>query len=260
MPDFYGWLETSGWMCFAQEPIKANDSMVREFYANAAETNFTGDVVPIVWGRQVHFDSTTINALYGLPDANNDIYRARAREEGHEWFVSHIHDGHRPQWIASNLRMDSSEFIAEAKMWLSIIYSRIILSKNDSDVSIDRVMMMCAIMEGFDINVGELIVQQVSEVVVGGTKSLYFPYLSTRLFQAAGIDQRDTDRFKNPETPIHPLKKKGPGNVMKKWKIDILDSAFGTFVEGSAPTDSQSTSSSVGSLQRGPLALFHISG
>ena len=96
MRGFYGRLETIGWMCFAQEPIKANDSMVREFYANTAETNFTGDVVDMVRGRQVHFDSTTINALYVFPDANNDLYRARAREEGQEWFVRHLHDGHRP--------------------------------------------------------------------------------------------------------------------------------------------------------------------
>ena len=97
MPGFYGWLDTSGWICFAQEPIKANDSVVREFYANAAETNFTGDVIAMVRGRQVYFDSTTINAVYGLPDANNDLYRARAWEEGQEWFVRHLHDGHMPK-------------------------------------------------------------------------------------------------------------------------------------------------------------------
>ena len=120
-------------------------------------------------------------------------------------------------------------------------------------------MIICAIMEGLDINVGELILQQILEVVIGGTKSLYIPSLITHLCQAVGVEQRDNDRFKNPETPIHPLKKKGPGHVMKKRKIDILDPVFGTFAEGSVPTDSQSTSSSIRPLQRGPPVLVHIS-
>ena len=42
MPGFYKSLEANGWLCFAPEPIKANVSMVREFYVNASETNFTG--------------------------------------------------------------------------------------------------------------------------------------------------------------------------------------------------------------------------
>ena len=92
--------------------------------------------------------------------------------------MRHLHDGHMPKWITSNLRMDSSEFTAEAKTWLSIICSRIIPSKKESDVSVDWAVIICAIMEGLDINVGELILQQILEVVTGNQKSIlsFFDY------------------------------------------------------------------------------------
>ncbi|KAH0730469.1 hypothetical protein KY289_001657 [Solanum tuberosum] len=43
MLDFYGRLITSGWICFAAEPMKANHTLVEKFYANVFETSFNGE-------------------------------------------------------------------------------------------------------------------------------------------------------------------------------------------------------------------------
>lgn len=55
MLDFYGRLITSGWICFAAEPMKANHTLVEKFYANVFETSFNGEVVTTIWGVQVHY-------------------------------------------------------------------------------------------------------------------------------------------------------------------------------------------------------------
>ncbi|KAH0669391.1 hypothetical protein KY285_025771 [Solanum tuberosum] len=48
MPDFYGQLISSGWMCFADEHNKENHILVAEFYTNAIESKFGEDVITIV--------------------------------------------------------------------------------------------------------------------------------------------------------------------------------------------------------------------
>ena len=115
MPDFYGRLVTSRWLCFAAEPIKANHTLVAEFYANATETNFGEGKVTSVRGVQVHFGPTIINALYGLLDADNGVYMACFKELGNQWFVDKLHDGVPPEWFVSHRGIDSHEFTAEAK-------------------------------------------------------------------------------------------------------------------------------------------------
>jgi len=68
--------------------------------------------------------------------------------------VTHFHGGHRPKWIENNHWIDSSEFTDKAKTWLSIIYSRVIPLRNEINLSLDRALLICDIMEGIPINVG----------------------------------------------------------------------------------------------------------
>lgn len=82
MTDFYGRFEARGRICFGTDPIKANHLMVREFYANTTETNFTDDLIVMVRGKQVHFDLSLINDYYGLPNADNEVHKVRKKEEG----------------------------------------------------------------------------------------------------------------------------------------------------------------------------------
>lgn len=67
-------------MCFTNENIKANHTLVVEFYANSLETDFGGEVVTRVTGSQVYFDPALINALYGLQDIENEEFRNKYKE------------------------------------------------------------------------------------------------------------------------------------------------------------------------------------
>ena len=64
-------IERRGWQEFTQQPIDDVVPLVREFYANA--TNCEGCQV-FVRGKWVHFDHSTINAFYGLPNIDDDEY------------------------------------------------------------------------------------------------------------------------------------------------------------------------------------------
>lgn len=56
--------------------------MVSKFYANAMRVDFQGALVTTVRGVQVNFNLKTINALYGLPDVDNKVYKGRSRAGG----------------------------------------------------------------------------------------------------------------------------------------------------------------------------------
>ncbi|KAI3450274.1 hypothetical protein Pfo_006939 [Paulownia fortunei] len=64
-------IERRGWKEFTQQPIEVVVPLVREFYVNA--TSREGCRV-FMRGKWVHFDHSTINAFYDLPNINEDEY------------------------------------------------------------------------------------------------------------------------------------------------------------------------------------------
>lgn len=55
MPEFFGWLQSSGWMCFLKELITTNHTIVAKFYANFFKTNFGEEMVTMIRGVRVNF-------------------------------------------------------------------------------------------------------------------------------------------------------------------------------------------------------------
>ena len=235
MPEFYGRLVTSGWIRFADEPIRANYTLVREFYANAAELDITERAIVRVRGVNVLCTASRINAYYNLKDGDNSEMAQMYEQLRQQWFVTHLHGGEQPKWLTTMQRkIDSAEFTAEAKTWLDIVTSRVLPSKHDSEVPLERAKLICAVMEGLPVDVGRLIMQEIREVVLERTKSLFFPSLITYVCTTDGVPTRPGDKEKGPGGPIYPLKKRGPGNVQKKRKVDIASSSFGQFTSTAA--------------------------
>lgn len=78
-------------ICFVQESIIANYTVVAEFYANASATTFGDALVTNVRGVQVSFNPNLINQIYGLPNADNQVYKDRAMEEKiNGWLISYM--------------------------------------------------------------------------------------------------------------------------------------------------------------------------
>ncbi|XP_060201996.1 uncharacterized protein LOC132630446 [Lycium barbarum] len=125
MPEFYERLVTSRWIRFAEAPIKANYTLVREFYANAAEADITDRAIVKVRGVDVLCNASRINAYYNLQDGDNSEMAQRYEQIRQQWFVTHLHGGEQPKWLTTMQRkIDSTEFTAEAKTWLDIVTSK----------------------------------------------------------------------------------------------------------------------------------------
>lgn len=248
LPEFFQRLQNNGWSCFAREPNKANTYVVREFYSNAAAVNFNdGELVATVRGKQVRFDAATINAVYGLEDVDNALYKARATEGGTQWLIDMLQGGKTSSWSTYGLKVTSTDFTAEARIWLSIICTRVMPSSNES--TLEKARLIAALIDGFKVNVGEIIVGEIEEVVKERTRSLFFPSLIHRLCKNAGVEKRAGDKFITPEPPVYPLLKKGPGGAIQAKKrktsepsqIDVDDPTFGQFL---APTTTDAPGSS----------------
>ncbi|KAH0725646.1 hypothetical protein KY284_001511 [Solanum tuberosum] len=60
-------------------------------------------------------------------------------------------------------------------------------------VTLDRAVLIAAIMDDMGIDVGRLIVDQIFELTPGRAKSIIFPSLITRFFYEAGVVKHPTD-------------------------------------------------------------------
>nr|XP_016452542.1 PREDICTED: uncharacterized protein LOC107777078 [Nicotiana tabacum]XP_016452543.1 PREDICTED: uncharacterized protein LOC107777078 [Nicotiana tabacum] len=134
-------------------------------------------------------------------------------------------------------------------------------SRNETGVTLEKARVICTIIKGIPVNVGQLIVDEIKEVVVERTKSLFFLYLITHLCYEAEVEKRLTKKEKNPEKLIHPLFRKGAGNAQKKRKIDAASPSFGqcpdTIIE--IPDSATGPCTAIILLDQGPLTLRYIS-
>lgn len=81
----------------------------------------------------------------------------------------------------SNGLIDSHEFTADIKSWLSIICARIFPYTHDKKVTLDRALIITAIIDGIEVNVGRLIVDQMAELAQGRVKSIVLLSLVTHI-------------------------------------------------------------------------------
>lgn len=100
---------------------------------------------------------------------------------GTMWLVEKLHNGVPPEWFTSHRGIDSREFIMEARCWVSIIYTWVIPSTHDTEVTFDHALIMAAILYGLQVNVGQIIVDQIAEMAQWRAKSLVYPSLISRL-------------------------------------------------------------------------------
>lgn len=82
MLEFFGQLHILGWMCFVEESIRANHTIIAESFHDAMEMDFEELMVTMVQGVRVDFSPTRINATYSLLDLDNRVYREGFQELG----------------------------------------------------------------------------------------------------------------------------------------------------------------------------------
>lgn len=176
---------------------------------------------------RVDFRLTITNVNYRLSDVDNRLYKGRYRELGAQLLVNKLHDGRPPKWFTSHRSIDSHELMVEDRYWLSIIYARVIPSTHDTEVTLDHILVIAVMLDGLRVNVGQIRVDQITEVAQGNAKSLVYPSLISRLHCKVGLSVLPTNEEKKPAKDIYPLKKRGSREGQKMIHIDIFDPSFG---------------------------------
>ncbi|XP_060168946.1 uncharacterized protein LOC132600550 [Lycium barbarum] len=101
-------------------------------------------------------------------------------EEHREWVASVIASG-TPPWLDLSVSIEKNTFNREAKFWLSLISSRVIPSKHNTDIPITKCILIASLMFGYLVDVGVIIRDEIKTKSTQKGTSLPFPCLITEL-------------------------------------------------------------------------------
>ncbi|MCE3216161.1 hypothetical protein HAX54_005154 [Datura stramonium] len=97
-----------------------------------------------------------------------------------QWVARIIAQG-QPQWVVSKGLIHRRDLKFDARMCLDLVYSRLMPSRNTSEVPIEVAILLACIMKHVHINVGEIIVDQFRRKAKQQATALPFPSLVSML-------------------------------------------------------------------------------
>lgn len=154
------------WEFFTEPQGEQNEVLVREFYATYA-ASFTKEQARrraylssiTVRGVEVSCVPTTFNYFYfenwdrGMTEFDAKMVRT---EDERSWVASVRAQGTLAQ-IELGQKIQKKDLTQEGWYWLDLFCSRIQQTKNETDISIEKAILIASIMSGFKIYVGKLI-------------------------------------------------------------------------------------------------------
>ncbi|MED6126484.1 hypothetical protein PIB30_078937 [Stylosanthes scabra] len=189
--------------------------LLREFYANARITRRDKQSNPhymtFVRGKDIDFSPESIRVILQLPgiDDSEQSYEAR-RKVDDQRLKDVLRDIGEPfaQWKLDNKRKPSQikrrELNPTARGWFDFVRHSLIPSSNNSEVILERAILVHSIIEGLDIKAELLITENISAAAESKdqAKRLPFPSIIYRLLYANGIKKIDGDKLIPIERPI----------------------------------------------------------
>jgi hypothetical protein len=164
-----GWEELNNMV-----PEENNKSVVLEFYSNArfTETKYQS----YVRGKVIDFSPDTINNLLGLV-APEECDVRRLEREAKSWgdnrWAELLAQMCRPGATWKKARMLTyAEFLPIPKAWASFVIQMLESTSCSSEIPLKRVLIVSAILDQQQINVGELIANNI-HMIAKGSKSVY---------------------------------------------------------------------------------------
>ncbi|MCE3216988.1 hypothetical protein HAX54_009863 [Datura stramonium] len=101
------------------------------------------------------------------------------KENQFQWVARVIAQG-QPQWVVSKGLIHRLDLKFDACMWLDLVCSRLIPSRNASEVPIEVAILLACIMKHVHINVGEIIADQFRRKAKQQATALPFPSLTDK--------------------------------------------------------------------------------
>lgn len=131
---------------------------MKELYANLSVVKFY-NLVMRIRGKKVHFGVEKINDVYGLPNVDMRAYETKDCASG-SWLVEHLCPGREVLWATMMNVILMTNFISEARIWLSIICSSVSRTTNLMNVSTMRDQMVACLFNSIPLSVGHFLLME----------------------------------------------------------------------------------------------------
>ncbi|MED6224547.1 hypothetical protein PIB30_085215 [Stylosanthes scabra] len=205
-----------GWDLLCNPPQKKMGIMLlREFYANARMTRRDKQSNPhymtSVRGKDIDFSPESIRVILQLPDIDDSEQSCEARRKADDQRLNDVlRDIGEPfaQWKLDNKGKPSQikrrELNPTARGWFDFVRRSLLPSSNNSEVTVERAVLIHSIIEGLDIKAELLIIENISAAAESKdqAKRLPFPSIIYKLLYANGIKKIDGDKLIPVERPI----------------------------------------------------------
>lgn len=204
--EIVGMIQERGWQNLCELTSAVPLSIVREFYANAKETR---DGYSIVRGFTVDYTAPAIRLLLGLPDrpvgAEDWTFKARSEVDLDEVVARLCVPG--TTWklkvgSAEKATFASASMNRYARAWNSFICANLLPTTHTHEVTVERAILLWAILNGHYIDVGYLVNQSMLRFLRGSTGAVPYGSLVTRLCSMAGVTWSSEEQIQMPAGPI----------------------------------------------------------
>lgn len=116
-----------------------------------------------------------------------------------------------------------SDFTVEARIWLTIICSRVSPFINLTNITTMYALMVACLFDNIPLNVGRFVLMEIRHYRNKRGPMILFPSLITDLYWRSGVDAFPKDGWASPKTPIYPLniREEGALRRINKRKVDL---------------------------------------
>ncbi|KOM57254.1 hypothetical protein LR48_Vigan11g028600 [Vigna angularis] len=194
-------------LCTYPEP--ANIAIVQEFYANAK--SFSPDSEPFwsyVRGQRISFSADAINEFLNTEWEDDDELCGYAELMAIEIDYEEIEQAlcitggsfqrNRQQ---QPLHIKRVHLHSLSRLWMPLVHSNISPCTHVSDVTVNRAVLLYAILTGRSVNLGKLIANEIRNCATSTKAPLGYPSLITHLCKQEGVDIT-IPPFEHPRKPI----------------------------------------------------------
>ena len=201
------------WEKLADPEPKYHEELIREFYANAYPLmRSSSRRVSWVRGTQIPYDRQAIDDFLGtgyvLADDDLDSLTRIRNADGftEDLMLSTLCLPGRSfaqGRTGQNTKLLRKDLKSIARIWQNFLFSNVLPITHISDVNIPRAELMCAILQGYDIDISRIISNELHSAIlaessVGYHKPLVFPGLITGLLRAQHVNI--------PSQPLKPIR------------------------------------------------------
>ncbi|KOM42976.1 hypothetical protein LR48_Vigan05g058000 [Vigna angularis] len=196
VPDFSNEIIERQWSHLTTYPEPANIAIVQEFYANAK--SFSPDTEPFwsyVRGQRISFNADTINEFLNTDWEDEDEIcgydELMATELDYEEIEQALcitggtFQRNRQQQPLHIKRVHLSSL---SRLWMPLVHSNISPCTHVSDVTVNRAVILYAILIGRSVNLGKLIANEIRNCANSTKAPLGHPSLITHLCKQEGVD------------------------------------------------------------------------